>query len=323
MSPLWRAWLTVPEARAAAAERVFEGWAEAVSVFELASADRRSGGPSGNAGRGSDWASEIWLAEVCVVEGIATTPPDAAELACRAAGEGLPTPGMAPLAAHDWAAGSHKGLAVRRIGRIVVGDPGTALPPAPARLYIAATNAFGTGAHPTTAGCLAALNRRRTRPRPRAVLDLGAGSGVLAVAAARLWPGICVVASDIDPATAAPFARNARANGLRLRLVLADGVGHAALRARAPYDVILANLLYRPLMRLAPEIARRAAPGGLVVLSGILQRQEYPLRLALRRHGLRFRRAQRRDGWSTVEVERPRGRYPGPRGSCRHPPFRL
>ena len=270
MSPLWRVWLTVPEDRTAAAERVLEGWADAVSVFELASADRPR---PGNRLRTGGWADEIWLAEVCVVEGIAAAPPDMAALARRAAGDGLPAPEAAPLAERDWTAESQAGLPVRRIGRIALGDPGARLPPAPVRLHIAAATAFGTGAHPTTEGCLAALDRlrRRTGPgrRPRAVLDLGTGTGVLAFAAARLWPGVRVAASDIDPAAIAPFARNARANGLRLRVVQADGPAHPALRAAAPYDAILANLLYRPLMRLAPGIARLAAPGGLVVLSGI------------------------------------------------------
>ena len=324
MTPLWRAWLTVPEDRTAAAERVLDGWADAVSVFELASGDRpRPGSP----GRGAGWADELWLAEVCVVEGIAATPPDAAALARRAAGEGLPAPRTAPLAGRDWLAENREGLPVRRIGRIVVGEPGRALPPAPVRLGIAAATAFGTGAHPTTEACLAALDRLRVRTgprmRPRAVLDLGTGTGVLAFAAARLWPGVRVAAGDIDPAAIALFARNARSNGLRLRAVRADGPGHPALRAAAPYDAILANLLYRPLLRLAPGIARLAAPGGRVVLSGILERQELPLRLALRRQGLRFRRSRRLDGWSTVEAERPPRRPPQHGSGCRSRPFRI
>ena len=324
MTSLWRAWFTVPENRTAAAERALDGWADAVSIFELVSGDRP--GP-GSEGRGQGWADELWLARVCVVEGIAAAPPDAAELARRAAGEGLPAPEAAPLAGRDWAAESQAGLPARRIGRIAVGDPGKALPPAPVRLFIAAATAFGTGAHPTTEACLAALDRLRSRTgpgmRPRAMLDLGTGTGILAFAAARLWPGIRVAASDIDPAAAVLFARNARANGLRLRAVQADGPAHPRLRGGAPYDVILANLLYRPLMRLAPEIARLAAPGGLVVLSGILERQELPLRLALRRQGLRFRRSRRRDGWSTVEAARPRRRRPQHRNGCRPQPFRL
>ena len=324
MTPLWRAWLTVPENRTAAAERVLDGWADAVSVFELVSGDRP--GP-GSEMRGPGWADELWLARICVVEGIAAEPPDADELSHRAAGEGLPAPETAPLAERDWAAESQAGLPVRRIGRIAVGDPDKTLPPAPVRLFIAAATAFGTGAHPTTEACLAALDRLRSRTgpgmRPRAVLDLGTGTGVLAFAAARLWPGIRVAASDIDPAAAALFARNARSNGLRLRAVQADGPAHPALRATAPYDLVLANLLYRPLMRLAPEIARLAAPGGLVVLSGILERQELPLRLALRRQGLRFRRSRRLEGWSTVEAVRPWRRLPQHRDGCRSRPFRI
>ena len=324
MTSLWRVWLTVPEDRTAAAERVLDGWADAVSVFELASADRpRPGSP----GRGAGWADELWLAEVCVVEGIAAAPPDAAELARRAAGEGLPAPETAPLAERDWLAENRGCLPVRRIGCIAVGDPGEPLPQAPVRLAIAAATAFGTGEHPTTAACLAALDRLRVRTgpgmRPHAVLDLGTGTGVLAFAAARLWPGVRVAASDIDPAAVALFDRNARSNGLRLRAVQADGPAHPVLRAAAPYDLVLANLLYRPLLRLAPEIVRLAAPGGRIVLSGILERQELPLRLALRRQGLRFLRSRRRDGWSTVEARRPLRRLPQHRNSCRPRPFRI
>lgn len=324
MTPLWRAWLTVPEDRAAAAERVFEGWADAVSVFELAPADRP---PPNRGARGEGWANELWLAEVCVVEGLAAAPPDIGDLARRAAEENLPAPETAPLAERDWTAESNAGLPVRRVGRIAVGDPGARLPPAPVRLSIAAATAFGTGTHPTTEGCLAALDRLRCRTgpegRPRAVLDLGTGTGILAFAARRLWPSARVAASDIDPAAIALFARNARANGLRLAAVLADGPAHPALNARAPYDVIVANLLYRPLLRLAPGIARSTAPGGAVIMSGILERHELPLRLALRRHGLRFLRSRRRDGWSTVEAVRPRRRAPSRCNGCRQGPFRL
>ncbi len=324
MSPLWRVWFTVPEDRTAAAERVLEGWADAVSVFELSSTAR----PHPNEGaQDKGWASDLWLAEVCVVEGIADAPPDVDELAHRAAGENLPAPETAPVAERDWVAESQAGLPVRRVGRIAVGDPAAPLPPAPVRLRIAAATAFGTGAHPTTEGCLAALDRLRCRTGPargpRAVLDLGTGTGILAFAAKRLWPGARVVATDIDPAVIAPFARNARANGLRPTAVQADGLAHPALRDAAPYDVIAANLLYRPLLRLAPGIARRAAPGGVVIMSGILERQELPLRLALRRQGLRFLRSRRCGGWSTIEAARPPGRRPKRRNGCRRRPFRL
>ena len=295
-----------------------------MSVFELASADRPR---SGERGLDAGWAGELWLAEVCVVEGVAARSPDLAELARRAAAEDLPAPETAPLAERDWVAENRAGLPVRRVGRIAVGEPGALLPPAPVRLGIAAATAFGTGAHPTTEACLAALGRLRSRtgpgPRPRAVLDLGTGTGVLAFAAARLWPGVRVTASDIDPAAVALFARNARSNGLRLSAVQADGPAHPLLRASAPYDVILANLLYRPLLRLAPGIARLAAPGSLVVLSGILECQELPLRLALRRQGLRFLRSSRRDGWSTVEAACPPRRTPRRGNSCRQRPFRI
>ena len=324
MTPLWRAWLTVPEERTAAAERVFEGWADAVSVFELSPADRPL---PDEGGRGEGWANELWLAEVCVVEGLAAAPPDAGDLARRAAEENLPAPETAPLAERDWAAESNAGLPLRRVGRIAVGDPGAPLPPgsrAPRhcrRDRVRHRRARHHGGMPCRTrppslpdGAWSAA-ARRARPRH--------GHGHLAFAAVRLWPGVRVAASDIDPAAIALFARNARTNGLRLAAVRADGPAHPALNARAPYDVIVANLLYRPLLRLAPGIARCAAPGGTVIMSGILERQELPLRVALRRHGLSFLRSRRRDGWSTIEAARPRRRPPSRWNGCRQGPFRL
>ncbi len=295
MSQLWRAWLTVPEAETAAAERVLEGWAEAISVLELSAAARPPA---------AGWTDELWLAEVCVVEGVAGAPPDAACLAARAAREGLPAPETAPLADRDWAAESRRALPPRRIGRLAVHESGAVPPPVRLRLRIDAATAFGTGAHATTAACLAALDRRSRRPvRPRRVLDLGAGTGILAFAAARLWPGAEVLAADIDPAAVALFRLNARRNGLRLRAVRSDGLAHPALAGR--YDLILANLLLRPLLRLAPALAQRLAPGGRLVVSGILEGQAAPLRLAFRRHGLRCRRTRRLEGWAALELERP------------------
>lgn len=135
--------------------------------------------------------------------------------------------------------------------------------------------AFGTGHHGTTQGCLRALDRLAGQGFVgRRVLDLGCGSAVLAMAAARIWPGE-FLASDIDAVAVEVAQANVVANGLdgRVRCIEAEGLEHPALREGAPYDLIFANILKGPLLALAPGITQSLAPGGKVILSGLLNEQ--------------------------------------------------
>ena len=133
--------------------------------------------------------------------------------------------------------------------------------------------AFGTAHHATTRGCLIALDRLAKRERPRRVLDIGTGTGILAIAAARAL-NANVVASDMDPIAVAVAAENARTNGVQSRVIVveAEGLAHPALR-RAKADLLFANILLRPLLDLAPAFARALRPGGICVLSGLLEPQ--------------------------------------------------
>ena len=174
-------------------------------------------------------------------------------------------------------------------------------PPAGAiAIEIAAATAFGTGEHPSTRGVLLALDalaRRRSFRRP---LDLGTGSGVLAIAAAKRLH--CpVLASDIDPAAALVAAHHMRRNGLagRVRVVCAPGWRSRALRGRH-FDLVLANILARPLALMARDLARALKPGGIAVLSGLLPRQEGMVLAAHRAQGLALVRRLVIDGWSTL-----------------------
>lgn len=138
------------------------------------------------------------------------------------------------------------------------------------------------------------------------VLDLGCGTGLLAIGAAKLWRRP-VLASDIDPVAVAVTAENARANGVAplVRAVTAEGLTSPALAAAAPFDLILANILAGPLTQLAPSVARALAPGGLLVLSGLLTWQENLVVGFYRPHGL-ILRSRRRDGpWSALVLQRP------------------
>ena len=183
------------------------------------------------------------------------------------------------------------------------------VPPGVIPMRIEAGLAFGTGHHETTALCLAALSDLAKRRRFERTLDLGCGTGLLAIGAAKLWRKK-VIASDIDPVAVDVTRENARANGEApfIRAVTADGLTHAAIRERAPYDLIVANILASPLTQLAPSIVRSLAKGGMLVLSGLLRGQENLVISFYTPHGL-ILRARHRDGpWSALVLERPKSR---------------
>ena len=220
-----------------------------------------------------------------------------------------------PLPDIDWVAESLKGLAPVPAGRFFVHgahDRGN-VPATAMALEIDAGVAFGTGHHGTTRGCLLALQHIARTRRPRRALDVGCGTGVLAIAAARLWR-IPVIASDLDPLAAATTAANARRNRTTpfVRPLAAPGVRHSAIRAHAPYDLVMANILAGPLKRMAGEISATVAPGGYLVLSGLLHHQENMLLAAYRPRGLELTRRIHIEGWSTLVLRKGRGR--GSRG---------
>jgi ribosomal protein L11 methyltransferase len=174
-------------------------------------------------------------------------------------------------------------------------------------MRIEAGMAFGTGHHETTALCLSVLSDLAKLRRFANVLDLGCGTGLLAIGSAKLWRRR-VIASDIDPVAVEITRENAAANGEAplVRAVVADGLTHPAIARAAPFDLIVANILAGPLTRLAPAIARALKPGGTLVLSGLLRWQENLVVSYYRPLGL-ILRAIRRDGaWSALVLERPR-----------------
>ena len=252
------------------------------------------------------WSATPWIVEIY----FARAPDEAAMRALIALAADADLAAQAEfsiLGEQDWVEASLEGLTPVRAGRFIVHgrhDRGRARSNDIA-LEIQAALAFGTGHHGTTRGCLLALDDILKRRRPRRILDVGTGTGVLALAAARALRRP-VAAGDIDAVCVATARANARLNGACpwVRPVIAAGARHPQLQAAAPRDLIFANILARPLRLLAPQLARLTAPAGELVLSGLLSGDVPGVLSAYRAQG--FALAQRRDleGWATLRLRR-------------------
>ncbi|TPK64565.1 50S ribosomal protein L11 methyltransferase [Mesorhizobium sp. B2-4-19] len=207
----------------------------------------------------------------------------------------------------DWVARSLEGLKPVRAGRFFVHGAHDRRKRHSGELAIEieAGLAFGTGHHGTTAGCLEMLEKVVRREHPRNALDLGTGSAVLAIAVAKL-AHIPVLATDIDLVAVKVAAANARLNHVKalIETVTAPGFHHPIFGKRAPFDLIVANILARPLMRLAPQMAGHIALGGSIVLSGILERQRDAVISAYVGQNFRHVRTLHREGWVTIHLKR-------------------
>jgi ribosomal protein L11 methyltransferase len=223
-------------------------------------------------------------------------------------------PEVEQLGNEDWVTLSQQGLEPIRAGRFFVHTPAHrgAVPAESIAFEIDAGLAFGTGQHETTTGCLVALDRlKRGGARVANLADIGTGTGLLAFAALKLWPNARAIASDIDPIAVEVAAENAAINRIRvgrgpgqLELAIAPGLEHRRLRARAPYDLVIANILAGPLIALAPNIAGAIAPGGRLILAGLLDRQADSVRGAYSRHGLRTSMRVDRGEWPTLVLRK-------------------
>ena len=212
------------------------------------------------------------------VGGYFEAEPDAAGLALLASMHGAKDFIVSELPETDWVAKVKRELTPVVAGRFFVYGshdadkvPEDALP-----LLIEASMAFGTGHHGTTLGCLKALDRLNADQGPLdSVLDLGCGTAVLAMAAARVWPDATILASDIDAVAVEVAEINVAANDLvgRVTCLEAEGLEHPGIAGAAPFDLVFANILNAPLIALAPGITHALKPGGYVILSGILNEQ--------------------------------------------------
>jgi ribosomal protein L11 methyltransferase len=214
----------------------------------------------------------------------------------------------APVPDQDWVTLSQAGLPPIREGRFTVytAAHADAVPGDTVAFRIEAGQAFGTGHHETTAGCLAVLDALAGE-RFGNVVDLGTGSGLLAFAARHLWPEARVLATDIDPVAVAVAEENAALNGVaRVHLLVADGA-RGAVAERGPYDLVIANILAGPLVAMAPEIAAVAAEGATVVLAGLLSTQADRVVEAYVAQGCREAARLERGDWTVLRLTAGRG----------------
>lgn len=249
-----------------------------------------------------DWQLEAWL-------GRKPTKADRAAITALFPGD-APALSTEKLPDVDWVTQSQQGLEPIRAGRFHVHTPDRPPldEPGVRDFAIPASQAFGTGQHATTAGCLEMLGEMKARGLVvRNLADIGTGTGLLAFAALDLWPRALATASDIDAVCIGVVEENAASNDVplgarpgELTMLVADGMDHPLLQARGPYDLIIANILAGPLIGLAPHFARSLVPGGQLLLAGLLETQEPQVRAACRAAGLRIAERKVNGDWSIL-----------------------
>jgi ribosomal protein L11 methyltransferase len=253
--------------------------------------------------RPQDWVLEAYLprkptpADRKAVAALFASPP-------RLTAERLPET--------DWVAESQARVAPIRAGRFHVHTPDYPAERGTVDLVIPAAQAFGTGQHATTAGCLMMLEAiKRSGAVVRNLADIGTGTGLLAFAAMHLWPGAKAIASDIDAVCEGVVVENALTNSIRLgtgpgelAMVVAEGFDDALLAGRAPYDLVIANILAGPLIALTGDFADAVAPRGHLLLAGLLTRQEPAVRAVCRAAGFRLAARLASGDWSILWLRR-------------------
>jgi len=286
----WRITFTIPSEAAGTAEEAFNDFALAVSGFE------------------TDEANKIWTFELLCGES-----PDMEDVGRRLMllsalhNVPLPVPDVQKVVQEDWLAKVARDFPPLSIGRFYVhGSHVKDTPPAGSiPIQVEAGAAFGSGEHGTTSCCLEALDWLAKKRSCKKILDMGCGSGILAIAAAKLWK-TDVLAADIDPVAVRVTDENTRINReqTRVKAVVSDGYNHDAIKRGGRFDLIVANILARPLIAFAPDLAKHLADDGVAVLSGLLTSQESQVLKAHQMQGLNLEKRFVQREWCTLVLRR-------------------
>lgn len=255
-----------------------------------------------------EWAIDVYFEarpDAAMLENIATLAPDSS---------GKPT--LSQLGDEDWLVKSQQGLEPLRAGRFHIHtfDSPPHEDPAITNIRIDAGQAFGTGHHETTSGCLETLDHlRRHGKRYNNIIDVGTGTGLLAFAAHHLWPTAKIMASDIDQTAVDVSVENAATNRVpvgnkrgAVRFLMSNGLDHPAIQRRAPYDLIIANILAMPLIALASQISAAAQPGTILILAGLLEHQKDEVVAAYARAGFRVSNVRQENQWPCLTLAKTR-----------------
>ena len=259
--------------------------------------------------RPDDWVLEAWYPRK-------PGKSEKAALAALFAGvleNGAPKLAVEELPPQDWVTLSQHNAPPIRAGRFHVHTPDYPADPAAIDFVIPASQAFGTGQHRTTAGCLEMLGAiKASGITARHIADIGTGTGLLGFAALALWPRAAVTLADIDPVCVGVVEENARLNAVPLGgqggtavMVVADGMDDPLIAVRGPYDLLIANILAGPLVSLAPDFAQAVAPGGSLLLAGLLAgEQEAAVKRAMMLAGFRMAARLQRGDWAILWLRR-------------------
>ncbi len=261
--------------------------------------------------RPDDWVLEGWYPR---------KPGKAEKAALAGLFEGVLEGGAPPIAVEelppeDWVTLSQHNAPPIRAGRFHVHTPDYPADPELIDFVIPASQAFGTGQHKTTAGCLEMLGHMKASGMvARNVADIGTGTGLLGFAALALWPRVALTLTDIDPVCTGVVEENARLNAVAMGagagaavMIVADGMDDPLLQVRGPYDLLIANILAGPLVSLAPDFAKAVSPGGSLLLAGLLAgEQEAAVKRAMQLAGFRMAARLQRGDWAILWLRRRR-----------------
>ncbi len=288
----WKIELVIPRATAYIFEGALKSFSIATSSFEM---------------KGSDcWQLVSYSATIPD----RTSLTAAIAIAAAAAGVNEPNIICEPLPETDWLAENRASFEPKRLGKFYICPThykGT-VPANDKVIWLDAATAFGSGEHESTAGCLLMLSRLARNFRPKRILDLGCGSGILSIAAAKNWTKK-IMAVDIDPEAVKVTRANARMNGVHAYVTVKESNGLAGRWAAqaGPFDLIIANILSGPLIKLAANLAGHIERSGFIVLSGLLSHQRSAVLNAYRGHGLLLVKTYRLGDWVTLLLKRPEG----------------